>query len=189
MTNLAKIKKRFFTVITVLAIIDLLFIVYLVWPGYSNASRRAREESLKQQERSLAREVAPLKDIDHKLIQARADIATLDRERIPDRWSVISSQLDKLTQEAGVVPQSIQFKTVTQSEDKNALPGVQPIGIETSVTGEYGKVARFVNSLEQDKLLFIIQEITLSGREAGMVTLQIKFETFLKENPAVVPQS
>ncbi|MGE5325374.1 MAG: hypothetical protein ACM3SW_21075 [Actinomycetota bacterium] len=189
MTNLAQIRKRFFTVLSVLAVIDLVLVVYLLWPGSGNASRKAREEALKQQEHELSMEVAPLKDIDQKLIQARVDIAALNKENIPDRWSEISSQLDKLTQKAGVVPQSIHYTTANESDKKNDLPGVQPISIDTSVTGEYSKVARFINSLEQDKLLFIIQQITLSGRDAGQVTLQIKFETFLKEAPAARAQS
>ena len=134
-------------------------------------------------------EVAPLKDIDQKLVQARANIAALNKQDIPDRWSDISARLDKLTQQAGVVPQSIHFVTADQSNKKDVLPGVQQIKIDTSVTGEYGKVARFINSLEQDKLLFIIQQVSLSSHEGGLVTLTIKFETFLKDTSAVSPQS
>lgn len=189
MINLPKIKKRFFTILSVLAVIDLVLVVYLLWPGSGNASRKAREEALKSQEHELSMEVAPLKDIDQKLVQTRADIAALNKENIPNRWSEISAQLDKLTQQAGVVPEFIHYKPGTSSDKKSDLPGVQPVSIETSVSGEYGKVARFINSLEQDKLLFIIQQVTLSSREGGLVTLQIKFETFLKGTPAVPPQS
>lgn len=189
MTNLAQIKKRFFTILSVLAVIDLVLMGYLLWPGSGSASRKAREDALRTQEHDLSVQVAPLKDIDQKLVQTRADIAALNKENIPSRWSEISSQLTKLTQQAGVVPQSIQFKPEKELDKKDDLLAVQPISIETSITGEYGKVARFINSLEQDKLLFIIQQITLSSREGGLVTLQIKFETFLKESPAVPPQS
>lgn len=189
MTNLAQIKKRFFTILTVLAVIDLILVGYLLWPGSGNASRKAREEALKTQEHDLSMQVAPLKDIDQKLLQTRADIAALNKQDIPNHWSEISSQLDKLTQQAGVVPEYIHYTPESSSEKKNELPDVQPISIETSVTGQYGKVAGFINSLEQDKLLFIIQQVTLSGREGGLVTLQIKFQTFLKGAPAVAPQS
>lgn len=189
MTNLAQIKKRFFTVFAVLAVVDLVLAAYLLWPGSGNASRKAREEALNRQEHELSMEVAPLKDIDQKLVQTRADITALNNENIPNRWSEISAQLDKLTQQAGVVPQSTHYVTADQSNKKDLLPGVQPINIDTSVTGEYGKVARFINSLEQAKLLFIIQQVSLSSREGGLVTLTIKFETFLKDTSAVAPQS
>ena len=48
------------------------------------------------------------------------------------------------------------------------------------ITGP-AKVARFINALEQDKFVFIINQITLNGSEGGLVSLQIKFETFLKQ--------
>jgi hypothetical protein len=49
------------------------------------------------------------------------------------------------------------------------------------VTGDYAKIARFVNAMEQSKLLFIIDKISLSNQQGGSVTLQISFDTFLKE--------
>ena len=180
MTNLAQIKKRFFTIIAVLAAIDVVLIVYLLWPGSASGSRKAQVESLKEKKTVLTRQVAPLKDIDAKLVKTRSDIGTLYQEWIPDRWSQISDHLDKLARDAGVTPQAIHY---TSNSGKGDLPDVQRIAIDTSVTGEYGKVARFINDLEQDKLMFIITQISLSGKEAGTVTLQIKLETFLRQTP------
>jgi Tfp pilus assembly protein PilO len=179
MTDLAQIRKRFFTILAILAVIDAAFLVYLLWPGSSSSGRHAREQALTQQERSLTREVGPLKNIDQELVKTRTDIDTFYGDRVPERWSEISAELDKLTHDAGVIPQSIHY--TTNKSDKDDLQGVQRVGIETSVTGEYGKVARFINSLEQDKLMFIIEQVTLTGQEGGAVTLQIKFQTFLKE--------
>jgi hypothetical protein len=50
------------------------------------------------------------------------------------------------------------------------------------VTGEYTKVATFINAMEQDRFVFIINQIALTSVESGVVSLQIKFETFLKES-------
>lgn len=179
MNDLAHIKRRFFTILAILAVIDLAFLVYLLWPGSSSSGRHAREQALTQQERSLMHEVGPLKNIDQELLKTRSEINTFYNDRVPDHWSVISAELIKLTHDANVVPQSIQY--TANKPDKNDLEGVQRVEIETSVTGEYSKVARFINSLEQDKLMFIIEQVTLSGKEGGAVTLQIKFQTFLKE--------
>jgi Tfp pilus assembly protein PilO len=152
---------------------------YLLWPGSSAAGRKAREQSLQQQYRNLDREVGPLKDIDAKLLQTRGVISALYQERIPSRWSEISSELENLMKEAGVTPaQSIHY--TIDKPDKDDLSDVQRVAIDTSITGEYSKVARFINVMEQDKLLFIIKQISLSGQEGGTVTLQIKVETFLK---------
>ena len=179
MKDLVRIRKRFFTVLAILAVIDAVFLVYLLWPGSSISGRHAREQALTQQERNLTREVGPLKNIDAELLKTRSDIDTFYTDRVPDRWSEISAELDKLTREAGVVPQSIHY--TANKPDKDDLQNVQRVEIGTSVAGEYDKVARFINSLEQDKLMFIIEEVTLTGKEGGAVTLEIKFQTFLKE--------
>jgi len=36
--------------------------------------------------------------------------------------------------------------------------------------------------MEQDRFVFIINQIALTSVESGVVSLQIKFETFLKES-------
>lgn len=187
MTNLALLKKRFFTILGILAVIDLVLIVYLLWPGSSSASRKAQEQTLQQQYRSLTREVGPLKDIDQKLVQTRVDINNLYKERIPNRWSEVSSELEKLMRESGVTEQNIHY--TTDATNKEDLPGIQRVGIDTSITGEYGKIARFINALEQDKLLFIIKQISLTGQESGTVTLQIKCDTFMQQSPGERAQS
>jgi Tfp pilus assembly protein PilO len=187
MTNLAQLKKRFFTILGILAVIDLVLIVYLLWPGSSSASRKAQEQALQQQYRSLTHEVAPLKDIDQKLVQTRVDINNLYKDRIPNRWSEVSSELEKLMRESGVTSQNIHYTTDTTNKEE--LSGIQRVGIDTSITGEYGKIARFINALEQDKLLFIIKQISLNGQEGGTVTLQIKCDTFMQQSSGERAQS
>jgi len=181
MNNLAQIRRRFFAILGVLAVIDLVLIGYLLWPGSSSAGRKSREEALQQQYRSLAHEVAPLKDIDAKLVHTRGDINALYQERIPNRWSQISSHLEALMREAGVTAQSIHYSS--DKPEKGDLPDVQRVSIDTSVTGDYAKIARFINAMEQDKLMFIIRQISLNSQEGGTVTLQIKCETYLRETP------
>jgi hypothetical protein len=67
--------------------------------------------------------------------------------------------------------------------EKGDLPDIQRLQVETTVTGDYAKVARFINSLEQTKTFFVIRQITLNGtQEGGGVNLQIKFDTFLKQS-------
>jgi hypothetical protein len=61
------------------------------------------------------------------------------------------------------------------------LPNLERVNIETAVAGDYLKIAHFINALERDKLLFIIDQIALSAPPGGLVQLQIKFETFMKE--------
>lgn len=185
MTGLAQLRKRFFTILGILAVVDAVLLGYLLWPGSSSAGRKSREEALQQQYRALGREVAPLKDIDEKLVQTRTEIHKFYEEQIPNRWSEISGQLETLMRESGVTAQSIHY--TTDRSEKSDLPDVQRVAIDTSVAGDYSKVARFINALEQDKRLFIIRQVSLSSQEGGTVTLSIKCDTFLKGAPSEVP--
>jgi hypothetical protein len=183
MGNLAKLKRQFTLVLAVLGVVDLLLVVYLLWPGTSPSARLAQEQSLQEQEKTLMREVAPLKNIDKTLAQTRVDVKKFYAEKVPSEFSQISQHLAKLQQETGVTMQGIHYTPDRNSQnEKNNLPGVQLINIDTMVTGEYTKVARFINAMEQDKLVFVIDQISLTSQESGNISLQIKFQTFLKES-------
>jgi Tfp pilus assembly protein PilO len=182
MRNLAKVKNQFITIVSLLGVLCLVLIVYLLWPGSSPAAKLAQEEGLRQQEKALNQEVAPLRNIDQMLQQTRVDVKKFYAEKIPDQFSQISQHLERLVQETGVTTQGIRYSN-EKTDEKTDLPNVQRISIDTTVHGDYAKVARFINALEQDKFLFIINQITLNGSEGGnLVSLQIKFETFLKES-------
>jgi Tfp pilus assembly protein PilO len=182
MNHLEKTRKQFTTILAVLGAVDLLLIIYLLLPGSSPSARAAQEESLREQKQALTREVTPLIGIDKKLAQTRVDVKKFYQEKVPGQFSQISQHLEKLMKDAGVTTTSIRYNQDRNgSTEKNELPDVQRVNIETTVTGEYSKVARFINAMEQDKLVFIIDQIALNSQEGGVVSLQIKAETFLKE--------
>ncbi|HZS27664.1 MAG TPA: type 4a pilus biogenesis protein PilO [Candidatus Angelobacter sp.] len=179
MGSLNRVKTKFTLVVVLLSIVDLALIGYLFWPGSSPSSRQAQEKKLQQQEATLEHEVAPLQDLGSKLAETRVDVKKFYEQKIPSQSSEISQHLEKLVQETGVTTQGFHY--AEEKPDKNDLPDVQRIGIDTAVSGEYAKVARFINALEQDKYVFIITQIALTSSEGGGVSLQIKFETFLRE--------
>ena len=182
MNHLEKMRKQFTTILAILGGVSLLLIIYLLLPGSSPSARAAQEASLKEQEQTLNREVTPLIGIDKKLAQTRVDVKKFYEEKVPGQFSQISQQLEKLMKDAGVTTTGIRYgQDRNPSTEKNELPDVQRINIETTVTGEYAKVARFINAMEQDKFVFIIDQISLNSQEGGVVSLQIKAETFLKE--------
>jgi Tfp pilus assembly protein PilO len=185
MNNLTKTRRQFTLILGILGAIDLLLIVYLVLPGSSASGRLAQEQSLHEQVKTLKHDVAPLIGIDGKLAQTRVDVKHLYEQKVPSQFSQISQHLEKLMQETGVSTQGgihySQAKVENQA-DKHDLPDVQKIDINTTVIGEYAKVARFINALEQDKFVFVIDEISLNSQENGVISLSIKFQTFLKQS-------
>jgi Tfp pilus assembly protein PilO len=184
MNNLEKTKKQFTLVLSVLGAVNLLLLIYLLLPGSSPSARAAQEESLRQQKKTLTSEVTPLIGIDKKLAQTRVDVKKFYEQKVPSQFSEISQHLEKLMKDAGVTTKGgIRYQEHnTSDKDKLDLPDVQRIGVDTTVTGEYTKVAKFINAMEQDRFVFIINQIALTSVESGVVSLQIKFETFLKES-------
>jgi len=183
MNNLEKTKNRFTLILSVLGAVNLLLLIYLLLPGSSPSARAAQEESLQQQKKTLTSEVTPLIGIDKKLAQTRVDVKKFYEQKVPSQFSEISQHLEKLMKDAGVTAKGgIRYSQEHSTDkDKVDLPDVQRIGVDTTVTGEYTKVATFINAMEQDKFVFIINQITLNSVESGVVSLQIKFETFLKQ--------
>jgi hypothetical protein len=176
MNDLLRMRKRFTLWLSIMAAISLALLVYLLWPGSAGPTK----ETLQTQYQNLNREVAQWRSSNPE--KTRADIQKLYAEDVPVHWSQISTQLEKLQQETGVSAQGIRYSgATTGANEKNTLPDVQRVQVDTTVTGDYAKVARFINALEQSKLLFIVDKISLNSHEGGTVSLSITFDTFLRE--------
>ena len=172
MGDLQRMRKRFIAAATVLGLISLGLLTYLVLPG-SNGPRPAE---LQEHYLSLKTEVALWQKGNPDAV--RADLTQFYAEDIPAKWSEIPKRMDKLIRATGVSAPGIRYST---DSAKAALPGVEQIQIETTVTGDYSKVAQFINSLEQDKVFFIINKVSLGSQEGGMVSLSITVDSFLKK--------
>ena len=169
-------RRRFIAIFAVLGVICIALILYLGWPGSSRSSQRVEENDLKKELDLKMLGAAPLHGIEKKLADSREQINGLYKDRVANRWSIISERVQKIAQETGVSAQNIKY-----SSDKTGLPDLQRIKIETTVSGDYSKIPRFINALERDKMLFLITQLSLNGQEGGVVQVQIKFDTFLKE--------
>ena len=176
MTRLQRIRKQFTVLIAIFLAVDVALIAYLLWPAASPHARDAEERQLQQELAAKTRDVAPLSGIEDKLTGTRANIKKFLAERILSQSSQISNEVHRLARDSGVTLQGIHYKF-----DPATLPSLQRVEIDTGISGDYLKIAHFVNAVERDKLLFVINQITLSAPQSGVVQLQIKFQTFLKE--------
>lgn len=178
MGDLQTTRKRFMIAAAVLGALNVALLAYLLWPGSGASSQEAQEASLQQRANSLKAELERWKGSDPA--KTRAALKQFYAEDVPVRSSQISEQIEKLLKQTGVSAPTIRY--LPDSTEKTALPSVQRVKIETTVSGDYTKVARFINAMEQSELLFIIDKVSLTGQEGGTVTLQIAFSTFLKES-------
>ncbi|HLJ86875.1 MAG TPA: hypothetical protein VKZ53_08625 [Candidatus Angelobacter sp.] len=170
--------------IAILAALDLGMALYLLWPGStSSASLREKERSLETQVTATKKGSISLAGFDERLKLSRGQIGEVYRDRVARRWSDISVELEKLATENGIAKPGVSYTA------KDAgLPDLQQVVIETSVSGDYAKVVKFINALERDKFLFVIEQVDLSSKQngsaqqqLGFVELRIKILTYLKE--------
>lgn len=176
MTGFQKTQIVFMVLIATFVAIDLGLAGYLFWgSGSSGEALKIEEQQLQQQLNAKTGAVVAPHGIEKKLEETRTDIKKFYNQRVPGYWSQIASELHKLETANGVTEQNIRY-----AADDTTLPGVQRVKIDTAVASDYPKIARFINALERDQLLFVIDQISVSGQPAGTVQLQIKLETFLK---------
>jgi Tfp pilus assembly protein PilO len=118
-------------------------------------------------------EAAPLRDLDKRLKDSRAQIRSFYSKRIPFSYSVIASRIGELQVNSGV-----RFARVLYSQGK---PGVDltEISVDAGITGSYPQVMHFVNSLECDQNYFVIRSMQLTGQQGGQVNLRILASTWL----------
>jgi hypothetical protein len=183
MGDLKKTRTRFVIAVSVLAAVNIALLVYLLWPGSSAKAQEAQEAALQQRVNGLKADVEKWKSSDPA--QIREQLKKFSADNVPERSSQISEQIERLIKDTGVIAPAIRYSTDTAQ--KTSLPGVQQIKVDTTVSGDYTKVAKFINGMEKAPLLFIIDKVSLTGQEVGVVTLQITFTTFLKETSAPAP--
>jgi type IV pilus assembly protein PilO len=67
------------------------------------------------------------------------------------------------------------------------LPGADltEISMDSSLSGNYPDIMRFVNSLERNEMFFVIRGMQLTGQQGGLVNLRLRVSTWMR--PADVP--
>jgi Tfp pilus assembly protein PilO len=179
MNPLASKRQMFLIILGILAAVNVALGVYLLWPGRPKQADLGREESeLRKKYNRMVRESSAYNGMDQKLIKTREDVKKFYSQHVASRWSEVSEEINKVAKENGFAPPPIRYKT-----EDTGLPNLQRVKADITLAGEYHKIAKFINALERDRLVFDITQITLNGEQAagGAVDLQIKVDTFLKE--------
>lgn len=176
MANLRQARKRLTAAAIVLAVLDVAAVGFLLSPlGHSRSARELEYAELRRELQTKIRDAVPLRGMDKKLDVARQEIADFYRERFPAQYSAISSELGKLASQTGVRVSQISY------DPKPAeVPSLQEVAINANLDGDYLQVVKFINSLERDKMFFMVDSLTLAQEQGGIVKLQVKLETYLR---------
>jgi Tfp pilus assembly protein PilO len=150
----------------------------LDWSATSGSSAdalAAKQVTLK----ALDIETAPLRGLDKRVEDSRAQMLAFNQKRIPPNYSSIAARIGELALKGPVHLSRVQY---TQGKPGSDLT---EISLDAGITGEYTQIMRFVNSLERDRTFFVIRAMSLTGQQGGLVNLRLRVSTWLR--PGDVP--
>jgi hypothetical protein len=120
----------------------------------------------------------PLEGLDQKLVAATRDADTFYDKRLPTSYSEVLAELGALTKERGVKLTRAQYApSPVLSGSSGALTEIR---MDASLNGDYRPLVLFINSLERDKMFFLIRGVTLTGQQSGTVGLRLALTTYLR---------
>lgn len=123
---------------------------------------------------ALKAETEPLRGLDKRLVKTSDQIKTFYSTRIPANYSTIATQIGDLAVSSGVRLTSVRYG---QRAPANNL---SEIVIDAGITGEYPQIMKFINSIERNKIFFVITGMSLTGQQAGSVNLRLQLSTWLR---------
>jgi len=179
MASIRETRTKLMPVVIALAVLDLACIGYLVSPaGRSRQARQRDYYKLRDHLVEKQQEVLPTRGMDQKLVRASQDITGFYDHRFPAEYSAVSEELGKVAADTNVHLSGIKY------EEKTApIEGLRKLNIEIALSGDYLQEVKFINSLERDRMFFLIDGVAL-GEQQGNVRLQLKLETYLRAGAA-----
>lgn len=177
MADLSQTRTRMISAIAVLGVLDVAALIYLALPYRSGATQPAAVQQAAEEEyRRIKPTTVPLQGIDQKLSQAQKDDAAFVHNRLPSRYSDVVEELGRLAKASHIGIGSINY-----NETPAALPGIFSLEMHAGLGGQYVDLVRFINSVERDKMFFVIDGINLGGQQGGQVRLDVRLDTYLRQ--------
>jgi hypothetical protein len=165
--------------VTVLAIVNLVFLVQLGMAWHTLRTDRPEQLQVKQVElRTAQLQAKPLRNLPQRIADSTKGAEHFYDARVPGADSAILAELGALEQKSNVHLSRVQTAFAP------ALRDVTEVRMDASVSGDYASVMRFINSVERDKMFFVINGLTLTGQQGGLVNLRLKVTTYLRGSDA-----
>jgi type IV pilus assembly protein PilO len=123
-------------------------------------------------------QTAPLRGLSKRVEETRAQMQSFYGKRIPPSYSTVSGRLGELEVASGVRLSRVQY---TQGISG---PDLTEISVDTTISGDYPQIMRFINSLERDQTFFLIRAMALAGQQGGQVNLRLAFSTWMRRADA-----
>jgi hypothetical protein len=173
--------------VALLALVNLYLVAHMIFLWHASNNYNADAVARQQSALNIARvEVQPLRGLDAKLAGATADADKFYQQRLPASDSEIVAELGALTKKAGVRLAGAQYMPAAVLA--GSAGELTELHIDARLSGDYRPLVLFLNSLERDKMFFVINGVTLTGQQTGTVNLRLRLTTYLRggvvEEPA-----
>jgi hypothetical protein len=117
---------------------------------------------------------APLRGLDKRVGESRAQVDDFYTRRIPPNYSSIATRVGDLQVSSGVRLSRMQYTQGAPGAD------LTEVSLDCGISGNYAQIMRFVNSLERDQTFFVIRAMGLTGQQGGLVNLRLRVSTWLR---------
>jgi type IV pilus assembly protein PilO len=165
--------------VVVLGLVNLYLLAHMAFAWRAANSDNAAalaDQTIARETAKIARQ--PLEGLDEKLAQATKDADKFYKQRLPFADSEVAGELGALAKKQGVKLIRVQYAHAP------VLPGaageLTEARMDASLSGDYRPLVLFVNSLERDKMFFVITGVTLTGQQSGTVGLRVRLTSYLR---------
>jgi type IV pilus assembly protein PilO len=173
-SNLFSVLNLHFAGVALLLILNLVLGVrlFLAWSTLRSASA---EQLLQQQTayRALQLEMSPLRGLPQKVDLSRTQADEFYAARFPSAYSTVSATINDLATKNSVRLTNLAYTPTP------AVAGLAQLRMDASLSGEYAPMMHFINGLERSKTFFLINGLTLTGQQGGLVNLRLRLNTYL----------
>jgi type IV pilus assembly protein PilO len=124
-----------------------------------------------------------LNGLPQKVDAADTDAQKFYDERIAPNYSTMLAQLMDTAEK-----DHVQLSRSGYAQE-TAIPGLTQVNIDAGLSGQYSDTVHFINDVERDKnhVFFLIDGITLTGEQGGLVNLRLRLTTYLRSSAADLP--
>jgi Tfp pilus assembly protein PilO len=176
--NLRDVRTQLLVAVAVLLVLDVAAIALLMSPaGRSRGAREQQYEQLRLNKIEKTKAAAGTNGMEQRIATAREQEAEFNRERLAGRYSAMSEELSRIASEAGVGVSDVKYDERT---DKDLPPGYESIGITIQLHGTYARDIRFINTVERQKMLLLIDAVSFGGMQGEELTVSVHLSTFLR---------
>jgi type IV pilus assembly protein PilO len=131
----------------------------------------------------LRAQMQHLNDLPKKVDEAGDDAQKFYDARIAPNYSTMVAQLDGSAEKTNV---RLARSAYAQGL---AIPGLTEVRIDAGLSGQYTDMMHFINDLERDRdhVFFLIDGVTFTGEQGGIVNLRLRLRTYLRSSAADLP--